>query len=59
VDRLARDAIEALKAKDLRDKLAMQGDEPVGSTPAAFANYLRGEIAKWAKVVRNAGITPE
>jgi tripartite-type tricarboxylate transporter receptor subunit TctC len=59
VDRLSRDAIEALKAKDLRDKLAMQGDEPVGSTPAAFASYIRGEIAKWTKVVRNAGITPE
>ncbi len=59
VDRLARDAAEALKAKDLRDKLAVQGDEPVGSTPVAFANYIRGEIAKWTKVVRNAGIAPE
>jgi len=59
VDRLAKDSIDALKAKDLRDKLAFQGDEPVGSTPAAFANYIRGEIAKWAPVVRNAGITPE
>jgi tripartite-type tricarboxylate transporter receptor subunit TctC len=59
VERLSREAIEALKTKDLRDKLALQGDEPVGSTPGAFANYIRGEIAKWTKVVRNAGITPE
>ena len=59
VDRLSRESIEALKAKDLRDKLAVGGDEPVGSTPAAFANYIRAEIAKWTPVVRNAGITPE
>lgn len=59
VDRLARESAEALKAKDLRDKLATQGDEPVGSTPSAFAGYIRGEIAKWTKVVRDAGISPE
>ncbi len=59
VERLSREAIEAIKAKDLREKLALQGDEPVGSMPAAYANYLRNEIAKWTKVVRGAGITPE
>jgi tripartite-type tricarboxylate transporter receptor subunit TctC len=59
VERIARDCAEALKAKDLRDKLATQGDEPVGSTPGAFAAYIQGEIAKWTKVVRQAGITPE
>jgi tripartite-type tricarboxylate transporter receptor subunit TctC len=59
VDRIARESAEALKAKDLRARLATQGDEPVGSTPAAFATYIQGEIAKWTKVVRNAGITPE
>jgi tripartite-type tricarboxylate transporter receptor subunit TctC len=59
VDRLSREAIDAIKSKDLRDKLALQGDEPVGSAPPVFANYIRGEIAKWTGVVRNAGITPE
>ncbi len=59
IDRLARETTEALKAKDLRDKLATQGDEPVGSAPAAFSTYIQGEIAKWTKVVRGAGIVPE
>ncbi len=59
IDRLARETTEALKAKDLRDKLATQGDEPIGSTPAAFATYIGGEIAKWTKVVPDAGIVPE
>ena len=59
VERVSRDSAEALKAKDLRDKLATQGDEPVGSTPAAFAAYIQSEIAKWTTVVRSAGITPE
>ncbi|MBI3373359.1 MAG: tripartite tricarboxylate transporter substrate binding protein [Betaproteobacteria bacterium] len=59
VERIWTDSAAALKAKDLRDRLATQGDEPVGSSPMVFAAYLQGEISKWTKVVREAGITPE
>ena len=32
---------------------------PVGGTPAALGDYLKFEIARWTKVVREAGIKPE
>ena len=39
--------------------LAANGAEIVGSTPEQFAAYIAGEIAKWQKVVKAAGIKPE
>jgi tripartite-type tricarboxylate transporter receptor subunit TctC len=32
---------------------------PVGGTPAALGDYLKSEIARWTKVVKEAGIKPE
>ena len=40
----------------VRERLAALGAEPVGSTPQAFESFLRAEIAKWTRVVREAGI---
>ena len=54
VNRLSRDAQTALKS--MREKLLAQGDEPVGSTPAQFAEFVSSEHRKWAKVVRDANI---
>jgi tripartite-type tricarboxylate transporter receptor subunit TctC len=33
-----------------------QGFEPVGNTPQQYAVYIREEITKWAKVIKEAGI---
>lgn len=44
---------------DVKRRLSADGAEPVGSTPDEFAAYLRSETAKWAEVVKNAGIRPE
>ena len=54
VNRLNRDALTALKT--LREKLLAQGDEPVGSTPAQFTEFVAAEHRKWGAVVRNANI---
>ena len=54
VNRINRDAQNALKT--MREKLLAQGDEPVGSTPAQFAEFVKAEHAKWGKVVRDANI---
>jgi len=43
----------------LRQKLVDQGFDPVGDSPEEFAAYIKSEIAKWAKVIRDADIRPE
>jgi tripartite-type tricarboxylate transporter receptor subunit TctC len=48
-----------LQQEDVKRRFADQGVEPVGGTPAQFADHIKGEIAKWAKVVKDAGIKPE
>jgi tripartite-type tricarboxylate transporter receptor subunit TctC len=36
-----------------------QGATPAPTTPEAFAAFIRAEIARWAPVIRQAGIKPE
>jgi len=36
-----------------------QGFEPLGNSPEEFGAYIRSEIAKWSKVIRDAGIRLE
>ena len=59
VSRLHAETVRALQSAEVRNRLSADGADPVGSTPEEFAAFLRGETAKWAKVVRQAGITPE
>ncbi len=49
----------ALASPEVRERLAAQGAEPQHGTPAEFAAYLRREIPKWTKVVRDSGAKPE
>ena len=43
----------------MKQRLAAVGFEAVGSTPAEFDARVKSEIAKWAKVIREAGIAPK
>ncbi len=54
VDRLQRDAAAALRT--LKDSLAKQGDEAIGSTPDEFAAYVRSEHAKWGKLIKDLNL---
>jgi tripartite-type tricarboxylate transporter receptor subunit TctC len=59
IERLHREIVAVLGDASISKRLAAQGLEPIGDTPAHFARYLRDEAAKWGKVVRTAGIRPE
>ena len=59
VERLNREVNELIKSDDMRKLLATDGLEPAGGSPAQFAEILRGEAARWAKVVKQAGIKVE
>lgn len=55
-EKFQRDIATALNLPETRQTLLNQGFEPVGNTPQQFAAYIRAEIAKWAKVIKEAGI---
>jgi len=57
--RVHAEATAALKTKEMQDKLAGDGAEPVGTTPAEFAAHIRTELEKWAAVARAAKIEPQ
>lgn len=56
VRRLHEAVVEALKAKDVADRLVGLGFEPVGGTPEEFAAQIRGDIEKYRKLVEVAGL---
>ena len=56
VMRLNAEVAKILQSADVREKLAAQGAEPMPGTPQAFASFMREEMAKWAPVVKQAGV---
>ena len=59
ITRLHREIMAVLAMPDIQKLLLAEGGELSPSTPAEFAAFLRSEVAKWAKVIRQAGITAE
>jgi tripartite-type tricarboxylate transporter receptor subunit TctC len=43
----------------VRARIQKEGANPVGSTPEQFDKRIRNEVAKWAKVVKAAGLGPQ
>jgi len=59
VDKINRDANEALKDPDVLHRLAQLSAEAVGGTPKATAAYMYEEVERWHKVIREAGVKLE
>ena len=56
ISRLNAEAVKALQTPEIKAILAAEGSEPVGNSPEQFAAILMTEVARWAKVVKAAGI---
>lgn len=56
IDKLSAQIASVLRQPDVIAKLASDGAEPGGDTPAEFAAYIRSEAERWGKVVKTAGI---
>ncbi len=59
IDRINRESNEALKSADVEKILAADGLTAAGGTPAQFEALLKSELARWAKVVKQAGVKIE
>jgi tripartite-type tricarboxylate transporter receptor subunit TctC len=57
VDKLHGALAEVLKEPEVKQRFAALGATPIGSTPAAFATFLKKEDEKWGEVVRKGKIT--
>ena len=59
VAKLNQATVEALKSPEVIERFAQIGAEPAPTTPQGFADYIRAENERWAKVIRDAKITLE
>jgi tripartite-type tricarboxylate transporter receptor subunit TctC len=56
VDRMHAEVVKLVRSPESIERLASVGAMPVANTPEEFAEYLRLDVAKWAKVVKEHGI---
>jgi tripartite-type tricarboxylate transporter receptor subunit TctC len=56
IARIHDDVVAALKLPDLRERIASQGGDIVGDTPEEFAAFIAAESAKYADVIKRAGV---
>ena len=59
IRKLHQTLAKALALPEVREQLAAQGAEPVGSSPEDFGKFLRAESDKWARVIKSAGVKAE
>jgi tripartite-type tricarboxylate transporter receptor subunit TctC len=56
VDRVSTEVQKAMRDPAVREKLAEQGIVPVGNTPDEYRAFVVDEVARWAKVIKDANI---
>jgi len=59
VDRLNAEIVKIIDKPAIKEAWAKQGAVPMTMTPDAFGEFLKGDIAKWAKVIEKAGLKPQ
>jgi tripartite-type tricarboxylate transporter receptor subunit TctC len=59
IDKLNTETKKVLEDPSMKQRLALEGAEAVGGTPAEFAALIKAEMVKWGNVATTAGIQPE
>jgi tripartite-type tricarboxylate transporter receptor subunit TctC len=59
VGKISADVSRIVKTPETRERFAGLGAESEGTTPAEFSKYFRGDVEKWAKVVKAAKLSSE
>lgn len=55
INKLHAEAVRAIAARDIRDRMSAEGAEFVGDTPEQFTAFFKAEVAKWGKAVKASG----
>jgi len=55
VSKLNAEVLRVLAAPDFRSRITLEAVSPIGSTPEEFGSFMRSEIVRWAKVVKDSG----
>ena len=55
VNKLNRSIAEVIAKPETKERLAVLGFDPVSNTPEQFTEYIRAEVTKWAKVIKDSG----
>jgi tripartite-type tricarboxylate transporter receptor subunit TctC len=55
VTRLHDELVKVLNQPDMRERIVADGSEPVGNTPEEFRRFMRADLDKWAKLVKESG----
>jgi len=59
INKIHAEIMKNLRQPDVLEKITLLGFEPVGSTPSEFGDFIKAELAKWAKVVKASGAKAE
>lgn len=59
INTIHAEVVKILNTPDVRDKLIAAGSEPVGNTPEAFSAYVKSELARWGRIIRENNIRGE
>jgi len=55
VSKLNTEVLRVLAAPDFRSRITLEAVSPIGSTPEEFGSFMKSEIVRWAKVVKDSG----
>lgn len=59
VAKLHAETVRILALPDVRKRLASEGADAIGNSPDEFSAQIRNDMARWAKVARDARIQPQ
>jgi tripartite-type tricarboxylate transporter receptor subunit TctC len=59
INRLNRETLQVINAADVKERLLGAGFEVEGSSPQELGAWMKAEMVRWGKIIKDAGITPE
>ena len=59
INRVNAEVTRILRQPDVRDRILVTGNEPAPTTPEEFGSFIKSEVAKWTRVIKESGIKIE